>query len=254
MTAEIGRRTQGRDWRRAGRAFTTLVRDQQRTDAVFDLLDSLEQKDDAEVVRRFSARPEGRRLLEERPNLVSALNAREALRRLPEASLGRAYLDFVEANEISALGLVAADEEREERDVRGGESEIQYLRERGRDCHDLWHVLTGYGTDEAGEISVLAFSCGQFHNLGLKLIVVAGAIIGHQSWDFSWQRYVWSCYQRGKRADLDCARYEEWLELPLVEARRRAAIEPPEVAHPAGIIAGGPSHDGVDGPVARASD
>ena len=119
MTTEIGRRTQGRDWRRAGRAFTTLVRDQQRTDAVFDLVDALGQKDDAEVVRRFSARPEGRRLLEERPNLVSALNAREALRRLPEASLGRAYLDFVEANEISALGLVAADEEREERDVCG---------------------------------------------------------------------------------------------------------------------------------------
>ena len=29
-----------------------------------------------------------------------------------------------------------------------------------RDMHDLWHVLTGYGMDEAGEAANLAFSLG----------------------------------------------------------------------------------------------
>src|SRR5262245_34077850 len=52
--------------------------------------------------------PHGRALLTKKPNIVERLADREALRRLPEGSLGRAYLDFVEKAGITADGLVEA--------------------------------------------------------------------------------------------------------------------------------------------------
>ena len=44
----------------------------------------------------------GQTLLEEQPNIVNALNDREALAVLPEGSIGRAYYDFVHAEGLSA--------------------------------------------------------------------------------------------------------------------------------------------------------
>jgi ubiquinone biosynthesis protein COQ4 len=227
----------GRDWRAAGHALAALIRDPERTDAVFDLLEALDRDLDESSIREFAAHPEGKRLLAERPDLLAALANHAALAELPEGSLGGTYLAFVRANGITADGLVEADEGRAHRLPVASEPGAAYITKRGRDCHDLWHVLTGYGTDEAGEISVLAFTYGQYRSLGLLLIVLAGAILGPRTWGFQWERYLWRAYRRGRQADLDYAPYEQWLALPLDEARRRACVEPGEVAHPNGIIA-----------------
>jgi ubiquinone biosynthesis protein COQ4 len=229
-------RWRGRDWRGAFRALRTLIRDSERTDAVFDLIEALDRETDAGFVETFRQQPEGRRLLDDRPQLLPVLADRRALAQLPAGSLGRAYLDFVTAAGISAEGLVEADAGRRDRESWTRDEDIEYLNARGRDCHDLWHVLTGYGTDEAGEISVLAFTYGQYPSLGIGLIVATGALMGPWGGGFAWQRYLWRAWRRGRRARLDVARYEDWLPLPLSEARRLAAIDPPEVAHPDGII------------------
>ena len=227
----------GRDWRAAVRALRALIRDPERTDAVFDLIEALDRDLDESSIHEFAAHPEGKRLLSERPDLLAALSNHAGLAELAEGSLGRSYLDFVRANGISAEGLVEADEGRAHRLAAAPESAAVYLSNRGRDCHDLWHVLSGYGTDEAGEVSVLAFTYGQYPSLGLLLIVLAGVVLGPRSWGFHWERYLWRAYRRGRRADLDYAPYEQWLALPLDEARRRARIEPAQVAHPNGVIA-----------------
>ncbi len=44
-----------------------------------------------------------------------------------------------------------------------------------RDVHDVWHVLTGYGTDALGEVCVVAFSYAQTRSLGFAVIALAGA-------------------------------------------------------------------------------
>lgn len=243
MAQEIEPRA-GRDWRGARRALRELIRDPERTDAVFDLIEALNRRQDEKALAKYAADPRGRRLLAERPDLLAALVDHASLARLPEGSLGRRYLDFVRANGITAEGLVEADEGRAVRLARGDDSAPAYLDRRGRDCHDLWHVLTGYGTDQAGEVSVLAFTCGRYPSAGLLLLVATGAVLGPRTWDFYWQRYLWRAYRRGWKADLDYASYEEWLALPLDEVRRRASIEQAERAHPGGIIAGTRGKDG----------
>ncbi|MGE5502680.1 MAG: Coq4 family protein, partial [Ignavibacteriales bacterium] len=41
--------------------------------------------------------------------------------------------------------------------------------------HDVWHVLTGYGTDALGEACVVAFSYPQTKSLGFRVIAAAAA-------------------------------------------------------------------------------
>lgn len=84
---------------------------------------------------------------------------------MPAGSLGREYLHFLERENITAQGLVQAS------DVEPGASwqddaHLVYLRDRLRDTHDLWHVVTGYHGDLVGEGALLAFSFAQTWNPG----------------------------------------------------------------------------------------
>ena len=51
---------------------------------------------------------------------------------------------------------------------------LAWYGRRMRDVHDVWHVLTGYGTDGLGEACVVAFSYSQTKSLGFALIAHAG--------------------------------------------------------------------------------
>jgi ubiquinone biosynthesis protein COQ4 len=214
----------------------TLQRNPERTDAVFEILDALEGPTSEANFRDFAARPEGRRLLAEKPSLLDALSDHDALARLPEGSFGRAYLAFMREANLNARDLVEA--EIESGASRTTDPDLRWLADRGRDSHDLWHVLSGYGRDEAGEIALLAFTYARYPNLGIALILLVAAALGPKSLDFWWPRYIVQAWRRGRAAALDFAPYEEWLALPLEEVRRRARIVPPEKAHPGhGIVA-----------------
>ena len=141
---------------------------------------------------------------------------------------------------LSAQGLVDAELDREGASQVALDPDRRWLSDRGRDSHDLWHVLTGYGRDEAGESSLLAFTFASYPSWGVALIVFFAMLIGPKTLRLHWERYLVQAWRRGRAAKLDFARYEEWLPEPLEEVRRRAGIIPPEVAHPGvGIIIGG---------------
>lgn len=53
---------------------------------------------------------------------------------------------------------------------------FHYLRLRVRQTHDLWHVLTGFGTDPVGEVGLQGFYFGQVTN-GQSVLILAGSII-----------------------------------------------------------------------------
>lgn len=234
-----------RDWRRAWNAVRALYADSSRTDQVFHILDALEGDLGETGFREFADHPEGQRLLVERPILFDHLRDRDALRALPEGTLGRAYLAFMEEADLAAQGLVDAENEA---GTTGPEldPDHQWLADRGRDSHDLWHVLTGYGRDEAGEVGLLAFTYANYPNLGILLILIVASLIGPKTPTLLWERYLFQAYRRGRRANLDFAPYEAWLSLPLGEARARAGIVPGDEAHPStGIVAG--SRDGGTG-------
>ena len=233
------------EWRRAWRALRGLIADSQRTDLAFEVTEALAGNSFERAFQRFVAHPDGRALLAERPSLLETLSDRAALAALPPDSFGRAYLQFMQSANLTAAGLVEADAMAGQRRApRTMDADREFFDNRVRDMHDLWHVLTGYGMDEAGEAANLAFNLGQIASPGIALIVVAGAAVGPKDLRLWWPRYLYRAWRRGHRAvNLTVARYERLLPLPLDEVRQSLRIEPADVAHPDGVMVGNRSAD-----------
>jgi ubiquinone biosynthesis protein COQ4 len=224
-------------WRLAWRALQRLIADPERTEQVFVLIRALAGNSGERLFQRFLRHPEGLALLGERPDLLATLGDRARLAALPRGSFGRAYADFMESARLSADGLVDAADAVAQPEDAALDPERRWFFDRLRDMHDLWHVLTGYGRDVAGEVANLAFTYAQTRNRGVGVIVLAAALLGPKTLDCHWQRYLWRCWRRGRRAHfLALARYEELLPRPLDEVRRELGIEPPERAHPGGVL------------------
>src|SRR5262245_38444773 len=77
--------------RRALRAARTLAANPDDLPQVFTIIESLSLDTLARLHARLAKSPSGQKLLAERPDIVDLLADREALRQLPEGSLGRAY-------------------------------------------------------------------------------------------------------------------------------------------------------------------
>ncbi|MFO6447200.1 Coq4 family protein [Erythrobacter sp. NE805] len=157
---------------RALRNFRTLMKDKEDTAAVFKIFESLPSKDFMPRIAELALSEQGERLRQTEAWLPDILDDHAALRRTPKGSLAHAYCDFMEAEGLSAAGLVA------ESDRTGRERYpdlVEWYINRSRDTHDLFHILTGYGRDALGEASVLLFTHGQQPSQGHLLIGYAGA-------------------------------------------------------------------------------
>jgi ubiquinone biosynthesis protein COQ4 len=229
------------EWKRAWRALRILIRDSERTDQVFEIIRALAGNSWERNFQQFCAHPEGRRLLQERPDLFATLADRDALRRLPEGSFGRTYLAFMEAGALTPEGLMEAEVQNDAEWPKETppDADHQFFGDRIRDMHDLWHVLTGYGRDEAGEAANLAFSLAQVPEPGIALIVLTSAVIGPKDVRLSWPRYLLAAFNRGRQAALlTSAPYERLLDQPLDDVRRLLRVQPAHEAHPDGIAVG----------------
>lgn len=178
---------------------------------------------------RLLTTPQGGRLAYERVELCARFGDEAWLASFAPGTVGAAYRDFITRNNISAAGLAEASE-------RAAVGEPQYRHphawygRRTRDIHDVWHVLTGYGTDGLGEGCVVAFSYSQTHSLGLAFIALHVARIGKKTRpDLPFFRAVWRAYLAGRRAAwLPGEDYERLFAEPLEDARARLNISPPE--------------------------
>jgi ubiquinone biosynthesis protein COQ4 len=211
------------DLPRAGRALSALMRDPDDLPQVFTLIDALSGTAPHRLLRGFRRTDSGGRLLRERPDIVPVLSDREGLRALPEGSLGRAYLAFVESEGISPRGIRTASLEGVV--ARRRPAVFVYMHERMRDTHDLWHALTGYKGDVLGELGLLAFTLGQHWNTGVAMILAAALFKG---WSGEVSGMVRDGYRRGRAAAwLPPQEWESLLALPLATVRARLKIADP---------------------------
>jgi len=157
---------------RAINNFRKLIKDKENTALVFKIFESLPSRDFLPRVARLALSDKGEELRRHEPFLPEILDDHAALRRTPKGSLAHAYCDFMEAEGLSAAGLVAEYE-------RAGRPRypdlVEWFINRSRDTHDLFHVLTGYGRDALGEACLLGFTYEQNRNMGLLFIAYAGA-------------------------------------------------------------------------------
>jgi len=155
------------------RAVGRLFADPQDTRQVFVILNALRGRSGQRMLRRFAASATGATVLTDHRRLIDRLEDHAALAALPPGSLGRAYLAFMQAENLSAAGLVEPSMTAEAQ-AQALAPDARLFRDRMRDMHDLTHVLTGYGRDSLGELCLLAFMFAQSRNLGQAFIVLMG--------------------------------------------------------------------------------
>ncbi len=217
------------DFPTAFRAIRRLIADKEDTGQVFIIMRALSGRSIPKGYAKLLASPQGGRLAYRMRELQPILDDHEALRRLPADSVGRAYLRFVESEQLSAQGLALESQKVQSAAEVNAEHPLAWYGRRLRDIHDLWHVLSGYNRDALGEACLVAFSYAQTKSLGFGFIGFVGALkIKQVLPNRPVLRAVWEAYQAGKRAAwLPGEDYEALLAEPLSSARKRLNIAPP---------------------------
>jgi ubiquinone biosynthesis protein COQ4 len=206
----------------AYRAMRNLLRDREDTRQVFLLIDALRGKTTLRQLARFRETEIGPGALADRRRLFDRLEDQASLAALPAGTLGRAYYDFMAAENLSAEGLVKAST------IPQSTDDIIWFRERNREMHDLLHIVSGYGRDPLGEACLVAFSYAQTGQLGFAVIALfAGRRIvqarrGQPIW-----RTIFEGYRRGRSAGwLIGADWEALLSRPVEAVREQFAVRP----------------------------
>ena len=209
----------------AWRAVKKLINNPEDTAQVFIIIRALSGPSLEQGLRRFIELPFGRRVIEEKLDLLATLSDRDALRLMPEGSLADAYLHFVESENLSADGLVEASETAPE----GYDNPwLQRYGLRLRDMHDLWHTTTQYGRDELGELCLLAFTYAQTGNRGIGFIVMVGMLKLRKKFGNGVFQAALRGYRDGRRAAwLPRQNREALLQQPLDQVRAQLVIDSP---------------------------
>ena len=167
------------------------------------------------LARDFMCNPEGSRLLAERPRLNVMTVSLDAMAALPSDSLGYAYNSYFEHNGLSPF----------DPPVLPVETLEEYVCTRIREAHDVVHVVTGYGTDEVGEIELQCFNLGNLPWGMIPIITSAGAVVmgarGRLA-KYGGRRVVWkrmrAAYRRGRASrSLGSVMWEDHWRKPVRE-------------------------------------
>ncbi|MGK6323371.1 Coq4 family protein [Sphingomonas sp. DT-51] len=218
-----------RDWPAALDAVRRLMRDADDTRQVFRIMRALNVGNAPANYARLIASAEGGRLAYDRVELSELLSDRAAVERFAPGTVGAAYRDFLATTGYTADGLVAVSESEHE-SAWGALHPYGWMGRRIRDLHDLWHVLTGYETDDPlGEAALVAFSFAQVGGLGWALIAAAAAaksfVVARNG---LFARAVWEGYRHGRSAAwLVGEDPVALLDEPLDRARARLGIREP---------------------------
>jgi ubiquinone biosynthesis protein COQ4 len=117
---------------------------------------------------------------------------------------------------------------------------MHFLRLRLRQTHDIWHVLSGFDTDEFGEVGLQGFYFAQFTNGQSALILASAMLKSVLRGRFGDLELHVDAFCEGYRNGRNAARllaieWEGMWEQDLAEVRRRLRVESPRCR--AGVLA-----------------
>ncbi|XP_036336364.1 ubiquinone biosynthesis protein COQ4 homolog, mitochondrial [Rhagoletis pomonella] len=128
-----------------GSSIAALV-DPRRHDMIAALGETTGEAALQNILQTMQATAEGKRLLEHKPRINTRTVDIERLRTLPENTLGRAYVRFLDDNQVTPDSRMAV------RFVN--DPMLAYVMTRYRECHDLAHTVLGMPTNMLGEVAV----------------------------------------------------------------------------------------------------
>lgn len=170
---------------------------------------------------RMKKDPEGAQILQERPRISLSTLDLGKLQSLPEGSLGREYVRFLDVNRVSP------DTRAPTRFV--DDEELAYVIQRYREVHDMLHTVLGMPTNMLGEVVVKWFEAVQ---TGLPMCIL-GALFGPirlraPNLQVLVSELIPWAVQNGRRAPCVLNLYYErrW-EQPLAVLREELGITPP---------------------------
>lgn len=205
------------DYLTATRGLFRIIRDPNRTDAVFQIGAGLKRAGLLGRIARKAraASPEVDRLIGERysPPLAKL----DELLKLPPGSLGRVF-----AENMTRAGFQVEFFPIEEMTDDG-----TYLLMRLRCTHDIWHTVTGMGTDPAGELGLQGFTLAQLGS-PLAVVLIVGGLIRSLLRPREARRMIAEVrrgYRMGKAArPLLPVRFEDQWSRPLADWREALGI------------------------------
>ena len=162
----------------------------------------------------------GRRILRDRPRITSQTMSMTKLRALPETSVGRAYVSWLDREGVSP-------------DTRDSvkyidDEECAYVMQRYRESHDFYHAVTGLPVFVEGEVALKAF---EFANTllpmtGLSLFAIMRMKPAERT--RFWSTYLlWAISNGLKSRNIINVYWEEELERDVDDLRNELGIERP---------------------------
>ena len=164
--------------------------------------------------------PTGRRVLRDRPRITSSTMSMTKLRTLPENSVGRSYVSWLDREGVSP-------------DTRDSvkyidDEECAYVMQRYRESHDFYHALTGLPVFVEGEVALKAF---EFANTllpmtGLSLFAITRMKPAERT--RFWDTYLpWAVSNGLRSKDIINVYWEEELGRDVDDLRNELGIERP---------------------------
>lgn len=197
-------------------AAVRVLKDPEDLPEVFKLVDALDRGEEDDVLLFLREHQVSQAALAEQPHLFRI--PVEELRAMPSGSLGHEVARFMDDNGFEPGTFPQMGADQPNRCVAG------HLYE----THDLWHTLTGFDTDLAGELGLQAFYLAQLPSrvsavfLAIGMAKMAFTELGNRE---AMMDAVTRGWIMGRQADLLFgARWDRMWERPLVEVRQAYRI------------------------------
>lgn len=198
-----------------------LTRDLDRLARVFEINDHMmamrSPAEEAAAIADFAASPHGAAAIRGRVRLSRGDLVRCA--GLPSGTLGGAYAASMRARGLSIDAIPRLP----------ARTDIEYVVAHYYETHDLWHVLTGFETDPAGEVGLQAFYMAQ-GRAHLPLLVISAVMMNTALYAYEDREARLDAIARGWRLGRGARRIAgvDWrphLARPLADVRRDFGLE-----------------------------